>query len=115
MARIIETDGLQAGMILKKSIYNRFGQMIMPEGTKLEDKHKRILKTWGVASISIVDNSAADSVEDNEFDENLREKAADLLKQRMRWNPRNFLEESLYQIAIRRTIEKLIRQGNDIT
>ena len=105
---------MQPGMILKKSLYNRFGQMILAEGTKLEEKHKRILKTWGVSSLAIVDTNDSETGAEEEFDERIKEKAIELLKKRMFWSPRNSIEESMYQVALKRTMEKIIRHGNDI-
>lgn len=114
MAKIIDIDNLQPGMVLKKSIYNRFGQMILPEGKKLEEKHKRILKTWGVGHISIIDDSEYSVTEESEIDESIKEKAAEQLKRKMLWAPRNSIEENMYRVALTRMIQKLSRQSDDI-
>lgn len=115
MSKIIEIETVQPGMILKKSIYNRFGQMILPEGTKLEEKHKRILKTWGVKAVPVVDDADLKLTRDPEYDDEIKEKAEEILKRKMCWSPRNELESSMYQIAMDRIIQKLLRQQNDIT
>lgn len=115
MSRTIEIDSMQPGMVLKKSIYNRFGQMILPEGKKLEEKHKRILKTWGVSNISIVDNAEETVNEEWEVDDSIKERASEQLKRRMLWEPRNSNEESMYRVALKRKIAKISRQSDDIT
>lgn len=89
--------------------------MILPEGKKLEEKHKRILKTWGVSNISIVDNAEDTVNEEREVDDSIKERAAEQLKRRMLWEPRNSNEESMYRVALKRKIEKISRQSNDIT
>lgn len=115
MFKTIEIENVQAGMVLRKSIHNRFGQMILPEGTKLEERHKRVLKTWGVKAVPIADGFESDDNEVSEVDEKIETSAKDYMNKKMHWTPRNEFEASMYQIALKRIIEKFLRQENDFS
>ena len=101
----ITIDRIKNGMILSERIVNKFGQMLLPAETKLEEKHKKLLKTWGVQSIHIKDD-VIDSPE-WELEKKRSLKAKEILAKRMNWEPRNIIEESIQETALVKIMEKI--------
>ena len=113
MPKLIDIECLEPGMVIVKSIINRFGQLILPEGTKIEERHKRVLKTWGVKSLMIVDITDNSNDIEPEPDDRIKTLAEEYLKKKIRWTPRNGYEVSMYQIALKRTVDKFNRRQNE--
>ncbi len=42
---------IQAGMVLLEPAVNHQGQVLLPKGAVIAEKHLRIFKTWGVRAI----------------------------------------------------------------
>jgi HD-like signal output (HDOD) protein len=57
----ISKDMLQTGMILADDVLNPRGQVLIPNGTVIEDKHLRGLTTWGIKSVSVTPSTAPES------------------------------------------------------
>jgi hypothetical protein len=103
MGKIIPTDMIEAGMVLAESIINKYGQTLLSSGMRLESKHRKILKVWGVPSVMVQE------------DENTRpsliytteklEQAEKILRQRLFWDPQNEFEKEIYRIALERIVE----------
>ncbi|MCW8826285.1 MAG: hypothetical protein OQK78_07660 [Gammaproteobacteria bacterium] len=53
---IIPTDKLQAGMVLAADVQDLNGRMLLKLGTIVEEKHLKVLRTWGVMSVDIENN-----------------------------------------------------------
>lgn len=105
MSKIIDLNELEKGMILAVPVKNKFGQVIMGADTILEEKHKKMLKMWGIKTLSV---KLADSNSGNkELDEASIQDAKDILSRRLTWSPQNKLEEELCEIAFRETLEKI--------
>jgi hypothetical protein len=49
----VKTECLQPGMVAGADVRNMDGMLLMPSGCELSDRHIRILKTWGVAEITV--------------------------------------------------------------
>ena len=114
MARIVYTEDIQPGMMLSKSILNRFGQIILPEGTRIEEKHKRVLKTWRVKSIYILDAGGFAAEEETEAEGQIKDEAVQYLKRKMKWEPRNENEINMFNVAIKRIMQKISKKADDI-
>lgn len=46
-------NDLRAGMIVGEEVYNNRGQLLIPIGKPIEEKHIRALKIWGIPSVRI--------------------------------------------------------------
>jgi hypothetical protein len=97
MATIVVIDQIKDGMITAEPVINNFGFTLIPAGTTLLEKHKKILKTWNVLTVSIKSDEQED---DLEISEELKLLASERLNKRMKWSPRNAHEINLYQAAI---------------
>lgn len=52
MGRVNARD-VKAGMVLASDIHSRQGQLLLPAGSVVEDKHCRIFKIWGVEAVDV--------------------------------------------------------------
>jgi hypothetical protein len=50
---IINIDHLAPGMMLRSSVCDRSGRMLLPGGNELTEKHLRIFRTWGIIEADI--------------------------------------------------------------
>lgn len=58
----VQIDNLSPGMILKKSVTDRSGRMLLPEGATLEAKHFAIFRMWGVLDVEVTSESEPEPV-----------------------------------------------------
>jgi HD-like signal output (HDOD) protein len=50
---LIETNSLEAGMILGDDLKTCEGRFLLGKGSKLENKHLKVIKTWGIPEVEI--------------------------------------------------------------
>lgn len=97
MAQLIPVEKIEDNMVLVEPILNNFGQTLLPSGTVLSKKHARLLKTWNINFVSI--KSSDDDIS-SEIAPEILEKAKEILKTRMKWEPKLNYELDLFQIGI---------------
>lgn len=90
-------------MVLAEDIKNKYGQLLISAETVLNEKHVRLLKTWGVSVVSIVGEGAEKVVITEEEKE---QKKKELLKE-IGWKPDNPFEEDLINMAVEHKVEQL--------
>jgi len=103
MPKMLELIDFKVGMELASPIKNKYGQLLIPEGTKLEERHKTILLTWGIQSFYIKDEEENYEVQ---YDEETISSVKEILKKRINWNFRNNNEEELYNLALTELLKK---------
>ncbi len=104
MPKAITLKEFKEGLELAQPIKNKFGQVLIPEDVKLEDRHKKILLTWGINEIIIKDEVETIL----QVNEAILSEAKNKLKARMKWNARNQNEEELYNLALDELVKKMI-------
>ncbi len=97
MSRLISIDEIEPGMVLKKSIKNNFGQILLSEDVCLTTKHILILKTWNILSVYI---ESDDNEQIVEFSDEDFIAAKTKLKERFIWDPRNENENDLFKLGM---------------
>ena len=65
MAKGINCDDIQEGMILAQPILNKFGQVLLPANVELQKKHSHLLKTWGI-TVVFIKNEESNALDDPE-------------------------------------------------
>ena len=50
---VVNTKQLKKGMITAADVLDRSGRLLFPVNTPLEEKHFRILQTWGIHALNI--------------------------------------------------------------
>ncbi len=103
MPKIIEIKNLKEGMVLAVPVKNKFGQLLIPEGTNLEERHKTILLTWGIQSVTINDSDAKEEIQ---YDEEIIALVKTKLHERFKWEYRNQNEEEIYNLALEELLKK---------
>ena len=98
MPKLVSANEISVGMELAVQVKNKFGQVLLNSGIKLEQKHKNVLKTWGIDALLIVEES--DSLTDRAHQESKIEEAKKILSARMNWHIRNSEEKELYEMAL---------------
>jgi hypothetical protein len=58
---IINIDHLAPGMMLRSSVCDRSGRMLLPGGNELTEKHLRIFRTWGIIEADIEGDDSGDT------------------------------------------------------
>jgi len=53
----VNIENLKLGMILAKPLKNRFGQVMLGENVKIEEKHLNMFKMWGLDCFVVFDDS----------------------------------------------------------
>lgn len=101
-------------MVLASGAKNQHGQMLLAAGTALEEKHVRILKSWGVLEAEIVDaedsNAAAPA---SEVPPEFQIKATEFEEQRFQLADRKHPALSeLFTLARNRTAKRLWRDSH---
>lgn len=94
--RIINVPEIEDGMELTEPIKNTHGQILLNSGLKLQEKHKLILKTWGIKKVTIKsENIESETLNIPTPDQNL-----DVIKDIINWQPRNYQESELIQLVL---------------
>ena len=103
MKRHVAIEEIQIGMETASAVLNKFGQALLPQNLKIEEKHFTILKTWGIKSIEVKDYSAA--TEMSGADESLLSQIRSDLQIRLGWELKNRNEEDLFEMAVQKAYE----------
>lgn len=98
MSKLIASVQIIEGMVLEKAIKNKYGQLLIPANTLLEEKHKKLLKTWGITSAHI--KSEEENPVDRIPENNQKSEELNLLYERFGWKPRNPNEEDLFEMVL---------------
>lgn len=104
----IKIDEDIEGMELAEPVINKFGQTLIPPGTKLTKRHINLLMMWGIDSISILDS---EKLENETSKINLSEETLrfidEQLSKRFLWEPENEYEKEIYDMAYRKMAKDL--------
>ncbi|MFZ5807077.1 MAG: hypothetical protein ACOY3I_07720 [Verrucomicrobiota bacterium] len=65
----IDAENAEVGMVLASDVQNLNGQLLMPKGMALAEKHLWLLKTWGIQHIDIISKEGAVSAANQELSE----------------------------------------------
>lgn len=102
--RIINVAEIEDGMELTEPIKNSYGQILLNSGLVLQEKHKLMLKVWGIKKVKIKSETIdAGDVLISVPDQNL-----DKIKEILNWQPRNYMESELIQLALNFNNDKKI-------
>ena len=97
MPKTITIDEIEEGMEVHSEVTNKFGQVLIGSGAILNEKHKKILKTWNIAQVEI---KSDDQEEAQSFSEEALSAAREFIATKIKWEPRNKFEEELISIAV---------------
>ncbi len=93
MSKYVSIRDIAVGAVLAEPILNRYGHLIIPSGTKIEEYHLAFLEKWGITKINVEDEAAP------EIDPALLHIAKERVAERSDWKPSNPLEEDMINAA----------------
>ncbi|MGK9475327.1 hypothetical protein [Melioribacter sp. OK-6-Me] len=102
MREIVSIEGIEDGMVLAEDVKNKYGHLLIPAETVLSQKHKLLLKTWGITVVSI-------KSEDEQItftEEEKKTEREELLKQ-INWTIENEYEEDLINMVVEHKLEQI--------
>jgi hypothetical protein len=108
--KIINLNEITNGMQLAEPVINNFGQILMTKGTSLAERHIKLLKTWNISRVSIVDDIETEPQDVTGYGEDIQEMARKILATRLIWIPRNEAEQDLYNMALIHTIKNIVEK-----
>jgi len=108
MSSRIEVDKTEPGMILAEPILTPHGQVMLPAGSELTISNIKILKNWGVRSVTI--ETGEGGTTDSVLTEEMEAQAAARVRERIRWEPSHPAEKEIYEAALKNA-GALILQG----
>lgn len=111
MAKLINTDNIEDGMVIAKDVLNNNGFVIVPAGMKVTDRHKRVLKTWNVSQVYVVDGESDDNPPI--ITTEIRELCIQSIKQKVRWLPELDIEHDLIESIIHRLSSLYVRRNEE--
>ena len=110
MSKLVSIQEFKEGQILTQPIKNLFGQVLIAENVRLEERHKIILMTWGINEFYI-DDDPENKIIQNE-DEILKIK--NKFKERVKWEPRNHHEKEILKLALEEVLKKQIKSEYEL-
>ncbi len=66
MSRRISIQEVRSGQTLASAVHDRSGRLLIPAGMVLQDKQLRVLQSWGISAIEIVDETDASANDPND-------------------------------------------------
>ena len=102
LPRLITIEDIKEDMELALPVRNKLGQVLLGSEMLLKEKHKFILKSWGIEYISVKE----DENSKRSFAYSLKQiqEAKSIVDQRIPWDPRNSYERELYEIALNKVL-----------
>lgn len=110
MPKIIHIDEIAEDMVLQTAVANKFGQVLIGAGVQLTEKHKKILKTWNITNVEIKSDDLPIAIEISP--ENI-DAAKAFIATKIKWKPKNKLEDELIGIAIKTAAIQLKKGGSN--
>ena len=106
MPRKIGLAHIEEGSVLAEPVINTYGQVLLPAGLTLEQKHVRVLKTWNVAEILVREPEADSAVP--VVTDTVRALAEERLSHRLTWKPRNANEQDFVAMGVDHIAEHIV-------
>lgn len=110
MAEKISIDKIEEGNVLAEPILNNFGQTILGAGSVLKKKHKLLLKTWNIETVTIITDEKESLIE---LSDDIKKIAFEKFSQRFTWNPTNNFEKELFNMGVKNLIQNLSQKSKE--
>lgn len=106
MSEFIPIDKIETGMELAEPVVNNFGQIMVPAGFEIKDKHIRLIKTWNISGIMIKGENDGDDIQ---ISPQILESVKNRVEKRMSWKANNEIEKDLFNSVIRHLAIKAMK------
>ncbi len=123
MGRRISTEAIQSGQTLATAVHDRSGRLLIPAGMVLQDKQIRVLLSWGISTVEVVEDeqAAANDGQDEPVElppetrptPEMEEQADTILSERFRHCDVNAHPmDGFHQLAREQLLDELMRRGH---
>lgn len=102
-----ELKAVEPGLILAEPVLNQFGQTLLPRGVELQMRHLKVLKTWGCKTVKVKEEGIPEK--EAEVSPEILDRALARVKWRLKWEPTTNLEKEIFQLAVKRVIQKFLK------
>lgn len=102
-----ELKAVEPGIFLAEPVLNQFGQTLLPQGVELQARHLKVLKTWGCKAVNVMGEGSSEK--ESEVSPELMNRALTRVNWRLKWEPTTDLEKEIFQLAVKRVIQKFLR------
>jgi hypothetical protein len=102
---MIDTQLLSPGMIIDADVVDHTGRVVLPAGTILDDKHRRIFRMWGIAEVHVRESENSTRIDDvsEQLDSSTLESSTSAVKALFRHcNLNHVVMQQLFQIAVKK-------------
>lgn len=65
---------LRSGMIVEEAVTDSAGRVLIPAGTSLTDRHLKLIKSWGIVEVGVLEPQDAESPAAGDLSEALNER-----------------------------------------
>jgi hypothetical protein len=102
-----ELKEVDPGLILTEPVLNQFGQTLLARGVELQPRHLKVLKTWGCKTVKVKEEGIPEK--EAEVSPEIVDRALARVKWRLKWEPTTNLEKEIFQLAVKRVIQKFLK------
>jgi|WetSurMetagenome_2_1015567.scaffolds.fasta_scaffold305742_2 hypothetical protein len=102
-----ELKAVEPGLFLAEPVLNQFGQTLLPQGVELQARHLKVLKTWGCKTVMVMEDGTSEK--EPEVSPEIMDRALARVNWRLKWEPTTNLEKEIFQLAVKRVIQKFLR------
>jgi hypothetical protein len=82
----LSLEALKTGMTVRADVVDRTGRLLMPSGTRLEEKHLRRLRVWGISDVEAEHGAKEDPDSGPQLQRPLSEEEEERLRVHFRHN-----------------------------
>ena len=104
--QLSELKAVEPGLILAEPVLNQFGQTLLPRGVELQLRHLKVLKTWGCKTVKVKEEGFPEK--EAEVSPEVLDRALARVNWRLKWEPTTNLEKEIFQLAVKRVIQKYL-------
>lgn len=104
--QLSELKAVEPGLILAEPVLNQFGQTLLPRGVELQPRHLKVLKTWGCKTVKVKEEGFPKK--EAEVSPEVLDRALARVNWRLKWEPTTNLEKEIFQLAVKRVIQKFL-------
>jgi hypothetical protein len=105
MSKMVVISRITSGMVLEKAVKNKYGQLLIPENTVIEEKDIYTLAAWGISSVHVKsENDDSDYYASNDAQ---KTEWLEALCSEYGWIPRNQNEDDLFEMVMMLKLDTL--------
>jgi hypothetical protein len=108
----IRSKQVMPGMVLSSDVYDTSGRLLIKKGAVVDEKHLKVLSTWGVAEVEVESDDDVDDAVVTEIPQEFIEQASKQLRANLVHNDMEHeLIKEVFDIAVCQLATSLMRRS----